>query len=122
MLEEVELPAGNSQGEVDRLPAGNAGISRSRARPDSSLDSQSLTCVYKYVYMFPLIQAARPCYRFCCCARDALSACPSPARGTWASSRAPARHSGTCWAWWVLYRPCVAEYGRDGYPRIDGDV
>jgi hypothetical protein len=47
MVEEVELPAGNSQEEVDRLPAGNAGTSRSRPYPDASLDAQSLICFDK---------------------------------------------------------------------------
>src|SRR5262245_1203510 len=42
MVEEVEWPAGNSQGEVDRLPVGNAGTSRSRSGPDALLDGQIL--------------------------------------------------------------------------------
>jgi hypothetical protein len=43
MVEEVELPAGNSQEDVDRLPAGNAGTSRSRLYSDALLDSQTPT-------------------------------------------------------------------------------
>jgi hypothetical protein len=38
VVEEFELPAGNSQGEVDRLPAGNEGTSRSRPCADALVD------------------------------------------------------------------------------------
>ena len=39
MVEEVELPAGNSQEEVDRLPAGNAVTSQCQPYSDALRDS-----------------------------------------------------------------------------------
>jgi hypothetical protein len=64
MAEEVELPAGHSQGEVDRLPAGNTGTSRSRSESGPLLYNEIPTFFDSYTCCFPPFEAVRPSYGF----------------------------------------------------------
>ena len=61
---EDELPAGNSQEEVDRLPAGNTGTSRSRSESGPLIYNEITTFFDSYTCCFPPFEAVRPCYGF----------------------------------------------------------